>query len=272
MATMNNPIILLWLHCSSDILPSPPFSDPFHPFSSFPLLCLLYPHFLSPFHPLASSDLWTSIPCFWIFRCASRHDSWLLRLKLTFLSVGSWIPLARPLFNLLIVGYGASTFSVPLARFVRPDASAFMAKPTICKNPLFPTKTQYLRLWSAHYCNATSLEFINPSLTVLSTDNIESGTTSGRHLAPENEWKNISLEFFPYLDNLFFSVKASCPPVPLHLYLLHQKTIKTWTLRPVFNLKSLPIKSIRHLVWPVTCLTKLWFRRITIFGNYDRDL
>ena len=35
---------------------------------------------------------------------------------------------------------------------------------------------------------------------------------------------------------------------------------------------TVAIKSIRHLVWPVTCLTKLWFRQITIFGNYDGDL
>ena len=35
---------------------------------------------------------------------------------------------------------------------------------------------------------------------------------------------------------------------------------------------TVAIKSIRHLVWPVTCLTKLWFRQIAIFGNYDGDL
>ena len=116
----------------SDIFQVLRFPTHFHPIP-FLLFYVFYPYFLSPFRP-ASSDLWTSVPCLWIFfRCASRHDSWLLRLELTFLPVGSWIPLAHPLFNLLIVGYGASTFSVPLTRFVRPDASAFMATSTIFK-------------------------------------------------------------------------------------------------------------------------------------------
>ena len=109
------------------------FSDSFSPDPVLSVLRLLIRNFchhsvrLLPTsgHPFRASGF---------FRCASRHDSWLLQLKLTFLPVGSWIPLTCPLFNLLIVGYGASTFSVPLARSVRSDASTFMAKSTICKS------------------------------------------------------------------------------------------------------------------------------------------
>ena len=59
-------IILLWLHW---YLPSPSFSDSFSPDLVLSIFTSSYPRFLSPFRP-ASSDLWTSIPCFWIFSVA----------------------------------------------------------------------------------------------------------------------------------------------------------------------------------------------------------
>ena len=122
------------LHCSlisSKSCVSDSFSPvPFFRLSVLRLLIRIFCHHSVRLLPTSGHPF----PSSWIFRCAFRHDSWLLRLELTFLPVGPWIPLARPLFNLLIVGYGASTFSVPLARFVRSDASAFMAKSTICKS------------------------------------------------------------------------------------------------------------------------------------------
>ena len=103
-------------------------------FRAFPFLRLLIHIFCHHSVQLLPTSGHLSRASGFFFRCASRHNSWLLRLELTFLPVGSWIPLACPLFNLLIVGYGVSTFSVPLARFVRSDASAFRAKSTICKS------------------------------------------------------------------------------------------------------------------------------------------
>ena len=61
--------IVLWY------LPSPSFSDSFSPVLVLSIFTSSYPHFLSPFRP-ASSDLWTSVPCFWIFPL--RIPKWFL--------------------------------------------------------------------------------------------------------------------------------------------------------------------------------------------------
>ena len=62
----------------------------------------------------------------------------------------------------------------------------------------------------------------------------------------------------PWLHTNFSTVKGACDPWHAEQFEMVQYTVA--------------IKSIRHPVWPVTCLMKLWFRQFTILGNFDGDL
>ena len=66
-------VIILYDSIALCYLPSPSFSNSFSPDPILFGFTSSYPYFLSPFRP-ASSDLWTSVPCFWIFFSVAHPD------------------------------------------------------------------------------------------------------------------------------------------------------------------------------------------------------
>ena len=60
---------------------------------------------------------------------------------------------------------------------------------------------------------------------------------------------------------------------PLLFCLKQRCDIVKWRIQPEKQwMNTVAIKSIRHPVWSVTCLTKLWFRQIIILGKFDGNL